>query len=291
MKDLKGRTALVTGASGGLGTHIARRLAREGMNVVISGRREDALAAVAGELCELGVKARAVPADLSDLSQIDPLIERSEAVFGPIDLLVNNAGVEIASAFTSYTREELTSMVDVNLTAPLLLAHRLVPGMLARERGHVVFISSVVGKLGLAYEGPYTATKAALIGLTQALRSEYLNASVGFSVICPGFIAGDGMYQRMVEEGVKSEPPAGRDDNQKVTDKVVQAIRRDQPEVVETGAPIRPILALNQLTPRFVERLVPRFGLTELFRRLAVSRGRTASAGRIGPVLRRSNTW
>ena len=119
-----------------------------------------ALAAVAGELCELGVKARAVPADLSDLSQIDPLIDRSEAVLGPIDLLVNNAGVEITSAFTSYTREVLTSMVDVNLTAPLLLTHRLVPGMLARERGHVVFISSAAGKLGPAYQEPYAATPA-----------------------------------------------------------------------------------------------------------------------------------
>lgn len=97
MKDLKGRTALVTGASGGLGTHIARRLARERMNVVVSGRREDALAAVAAELCELGVKARAVPADISDLSQIDPLIEHSEAALGPIDLLVSNAGVDAIS--------------------------------------------------------------------------------------------------------------------------------------------------------------------------------------------------
>ncbi len=245
------------------------------MNVVVSGRREEVLATVAGELYELGIKARPVPADLSDLSQIYPLIERSESLPGPIDLLVNNAGVEIAGAFTSYTREELTSMVDVNLTAPLLLTHRLVPGMLARERGHVVFISSAAGKLGPGYQEPYAATKAALIGLTQALRSGYLNARVGFSVVCPGFIAGDGMYQRMVEEGFMSNRPLGETTIEKVTDRVVEAIRRDQLEVVETGAPIRPILALNQLTPRFVERMVPRFGLTELFRRVAVSRDRS----------------
>jgi NAD(P)-dependent dehydrogenase (short-subunit alcohol dehydrogenase family) len=94
VQQLKGRTALVTGASGGLGTHIARGLAREGMNVVVSGRREDVLSAVAAELCGLGVNAQVVPADLSDLSQIDSLIERSEAELGSIDLLVNNAGVE-----------------------------------------------------------------------------------------------------------------------------------------------------------------------------------------------------
>ena len=169
MKDLKGRTALVTGASGGLGTHIARGLAREGMNVVVSGRREDALAAVVDELSGLGVKARAVSADLSDLSRIDPLIDRCEAELGPIDLLVNNAGVETTSAFTSYAREELTSIVDINLTAPLLLTHRLVPGMLSRGYGHVVFISSAAGKLGPAYQEPYAATKAAINALVRAI--------------------------------------------------------------------------------------------------------------------------
>lgn len=274
MHELKGRTALVTGASGGLGTHIARGLAREGMNVAVSGRREDALSAVAAELCELGVKAQAVPADLSDLSQIDSLIERSEAALGSIDLLVNNAGVEITSAFSCFTRAELASMVDVNLTAPLLLTHRLVPGMLSRGQGHVVFISSAAGKIGPAYQEPYAATKAGLVGLTQSLRAEYLNASVGFSVVCPGFIAGDGMYQRMVEAGIKSNRLMGETTTKKVTDKVIEAIRRDLPEVIETGAPLRPILALSQLTPRSVERLAPRFGLTELFHRVAISRDR-----------------
>jgi short-subunit dehydrogenase len=274
VKDLKGRTALVTGASGGLGTHIARGLAREGMNVVVSGRREDALAAVVDELSGLGVKAWAVSADLSDLSRIDPLIDRCEAELGPIDLLVNNAGVETTSAFTSYAREELTSIVDINLTAPLLLTHRLVPGMLSRGYGHVVFISSAAGKLGPAYQEPYAATKAALVGLTQSLRAEYLNSPIGFSVVCPGFIAGDGMYQRMVEQGFKSNRLMGETTTKKVTDRVIDAIRHDRPEVIETGAPIRPMLAINQVAPGLVERLAPRFGITKLFGDLAVSRGR-----------------
>jgi short-subunit dehydrogenase len=274
MKELRGRTALVTGASGGLGTHIARGLAREGMNVVVSGRREEALTAVAAELLALGVQARAVPADLADLSQIDPLVERSEAALGPIDVLVNNAGVETASAFTAYRREELTGMIDVNLTAPLLLTHRLVAGMLERGRGHVVFISSAAGKFGTAYQEPYSATKAALVALTQSLRAEYLDAPVGFSVVCPGFTAGDGMYQRMLDEGFKANRLVGETSTAKITARVIDAIRRDLPEVIETGAPIRPMLALGQLAPRLVERVAPRFGVSELFRRLAVSRGR-----------------
>jgi short-subunit dehydrogenase len=274
MKELRGRTALVTGASGGLGTHIARGLAREGVNLVLSGRREDALAALATELGALGVQARAVPADLADLSQVDSLIERSEAALGPIDVLVNNAGVETASAFAAYRREELTGMIDVNLTAPLLLTHRLVAGMLERRRGHVVFISSVAGKVGTAYQEPYCATKAALVGLTQSLRAEYLHAPVGFSVVCPGFTAGDGMYQRMLDDGFKANRLVGETTTAKITARVIDAIRRDLPEVIETGAPLRPMLAIGQLAPGLVERLAPRFGVNELFRRLAVSRGR-----------------
>jgi short-subunit dehydrogenase len=276
MKDLQARTALVTGASGGLGTHVARRLAREGMNVAVSGRREDALAQVVGELTALGVKSVAVPADLSELSAIDPLVEEAESALGPIDVLVNNAGVESIGAFTSYTREELTSMVDVNLTAPLLLTHRLTPGMLERGRGHVVFISSVAGKVGPAFNEPYAATKAALIGLTQSLRAEYLKAPVGFSVVCPGFIAGDGMYARMAEQGHSSNRLMGETSTEKIAAAVVRAIRENRAEIVESGAPIRPVLALAQLAPGLVERVAPHFGVTELFRRVALARGRGA---------------
>jgi short-subunit dehydrogenase len=274
MKNLQGRVALVTGASGGLGTHIAHRLAREGMNVAVSGRREDALAKVAAELGALGSKAVAVPTDLSDLTQLDPLIEGVEAALGPVDVLVNNAGVESIGAFTTYTREELTSMVDVNLTAPLLLTHRLTPGMLERGRGHVVFIASVAGKVGPAFNEPYAATKAGLVGLTQSLRAEYLEAPVGFSVVCPGFIVGDGMYARMVQEGHRSNRMMGETTTEKVAEAVVRAIRDDRAEIVESGAPIRPMLALAQLAPGLVERVAPRFGVTDLFRRVAVARGR-----------------
>jgi short-subunit dehydrogenase len=274
MKELRGGTALVTGASGGIGREIARRLAREEMNVVVSGRREEALVEAAGELSALGVKSEPVVADLGDLSQIDSLIERSEAALGGIDLLVNNAGLEFVGSFTAHTREQLTSMVDVNLTAPMLLTHRVVPGMLERRRGHVVFISSLAGKVGPAYNEPYAATKAGLIGLNQSLRAEYRDAPVGFSVVCPGFVAGDGMYQRMVDEGVSSNLVLGQTKLSKVADRVVEAIRDDRPELLESGAPIRPMLALGQISPRLAEWLVERFGGNAIFRRTALARDR-----------------
>jgi short-subunit dehydrogenase len=274
LEQLRGMTALVTGASGGIGRHIARRLAKDGMNVVVSGRREDVLAELVVELRGQGVSAEAVAADLGDLSQVDPLIERSEAALGEIDVLVNNAGVETVGAFTAYSREQLTSMIDVNLTAPALLTHRVVPGMLERERGHVVFISSLAGKVGPAYNEPYAATKAGLIGLNQSLRAEYRHAPIGFSVVCPGFVAGDGMYQRMVDEGIGSNRLLGETTTDKVADRVVEAIRRDRPEIIESGSPVRPMLAISQIAPRLAEWLVERLGGTEIFRRAAAARGR-----------------
>jgi len=276
MRQLRGRTALVTGASGGIGRGIARRLAAEGMDVVVSGRREDALAEVVAEMEALGVKAEAVPAELGERAQVESLIERCEAALGPLDLLVNNAGIETVGAFTAYTPDQLSAMVDVNLTAPMLLTHRALPGMLERGRGHVVFISSLAGKVGPAYNEPYAATKAGLIGLTQSLRAEYRSAPVGFSVVCPGFVAGDGMYQRMVEEGVSSNRLMGETTLEKVAERVVGAIREDKPEVLESGSPIRPLLALSQLSPRLAEWAVDRIGATEIFRRTAAQRDRLA---------------
>jgi short-subunit dehydrogenase len=274
MRQLQGLTALVTGASGGIGRYIARELAGAGMNVIVSGRREDALAAAVAELREAGIRAEAVPADLSDLAQAESLIERSEAALAPLDVLVNNAGVEYVSSFTRSTSQELVSTININLTAPILITRHVLPGMLERGRGHIVFMASLAGKVGPAYEGPYAASKAGLIALTQSLRAEYRAAPVGFSVVCPGVVAGDGMYQRMVEVGVVSNRILGTTTTGKIAEKVVAAIRRDVPEVVESGAPIRPMLALSQLAPRVLDGMAARIGLTDVFRRAAAARGR-----------------
>ena len=274
MQELQGRTALVTGASGGIGVHIARALANAGMNVVVSGRREDALEQVAGELRELGVRCEPVPADLAVREQVDSLIDRATAAIGPVDVLVNNAGIEISGAFARFTADELTTMIDVNLTAPMLLTRAVVPGMTERGQGHVVFVSSVAGKVGPAYEAPYAASKAGLVGLTQSLRGEYFGSAVGFSVICPGFVAGDGMYQRMVDEGVTSNRIIGHTTVQRIAADVVRAIREDRPEIVDSGTPLRPMLALGQLSPRTAERFMRTVGATEIFRRAAAIAGR-----------------
>ena len=167
MQDLIGTNALVTGASGGIGPHIVRALARAGVNVAVSGRRADALEALVAELGTTAVRAEAVPADLGDPRDAEPLIERAESQLGPIDVLINNAGVEFAAAFESQPPEELRATIEINLCAPLLLTRRVLPGMLERGRGHVVFIASLAGKAPTPYEAVYAASKAGLIGLTR----------------------------------------------------------------------------------------------------------------------------
>jgi short-subunit dehydrogenase len=245
------------------------------MHVAVAARRQDALNAVVDELRSLGVRAEGLTVDLNDLEQAGGgLIERAEQTLGPLDLLVNNAGVEYSSCFDRAPRSELLETVNVNLMAPMLLTHAVLPGMLERGRGHVVFISSGAGKLGPAFEAPYGATKAGLIALTQGLRREYRKQPVSFSVVVPGFVAGDGMYQRMVEDGVSSNRIIGATTVERVAQDVLRAVGRDLPEVVDTGAPVRPVFALSQLAPRTTERLVTRIGLDRMFEKTAELRGR-----------------
>jgi short-subunit dehydrogenase len=272
--QLRHGKALLTGASGGIGGEIARQLAHAGVDLALSGRREQALETLAEELSPLGVRCETIVAELADRTALPTLLERSEAAIGPLDVLVNNAGIESVGAYVSAEAEELVEMVEVNLLAPMLLTRLALPGMLERGRGHVVFISSLAGKIGPAYNAPYAATKAALIALTQSLRAEHAGRPVGFSVVCPGFTAGDGMYQRMVEDGHRSNRLLGETSTERVAEAVLRAIRDDVGEIVESGAPIRPMLAFQQVAPGLVERIAPRFGATQLFGSVAAHRGR-----------------
>jgi short-subunit dehydrogenase len=278
MDQLRGRNALVTGGSSGIGRHIARALAMEGMRLVVSARRADALDRVVAELRALGTAADAVVADLSDPEAARTLVARATEALGPPDVVVNNAGMELTAAFTAYSSQELVSVVHLDLLAPLLVTHAALPGMLERGRGHIVFMSSVAGKIAPPYEEPYAASKAGLIALAQSLRSEYRGSPIGFSVVCPGFVAGDGMYQRMLEQGLRSNRVMGETTVERVVDAVLDAIRRDRAEVIESGTPLRPLAALAQIAPGLVPVAQSWTGVTGLFRRMAATRGRLTVA-------------
>ena len=155
MKDLRNANAIVTGASRGLGVHIARSLASSGVNVAVAARSAQQLEAVRAELVSLGVKAVAIRADVTVAAERQELVARAAAELGPIDILVNNAGVELASRYTDLDPAQIEAMVNLNLTAPLLLIRAVLPGMLDRGKGHIVNLSSGAGKVVQPFDAVY----------------------------------------------------------------------------------------------------------------------------------------
>ncbi|WP_254206175.1 SDR family NAD(P)-dependent oxidoreductase [Nocardia alni] len=270
--DLKERTVLLTGASGGIGKRVARRLAASGARVALAGRQTEVLGQLAEELRGSGVKAEPVIGDLADLDSLDDLVDRAERALGPIDVLINNAGVELAASFPKYQRTELEWIVTVNLTAPMLLTRRVLPGMLERGRGHVVFVSTGAAKVAPAYQAPYAATKSGLVSLAQSLRAEYHRSPVGFSVVLPGFVKGDGMYQAWIDQGVTASRMLGSTTVDRIAGKIVGAVQHDRPEVLDMGMPVRSMFATTQLSPGFGDSMARR--MSPVFRKQAEMRDR-----------------
>src|SRR3954454_1244290 len=253
--DMAGRNAKSTAGAALLGGRLVCVLAAEGARVVLSGRNEAALSALAQEL-----GGRALVADLARRDDVHRLAREA----GEVDILVNNAGIELTKRYVDMTDDDLDRMVAVNLTAPMLLTRDLLGGMLARGRGHVVFIASMSGKVGVSCNEPYAATKAGLIGLTRSLRAEFRDAPVGFSVVSPGFIAATGMWNRMDE---RAPLLAGEAKPEKVAAATIRAIEKDLPDVTVNGTPVGPMLAFGQLAPRTFERFSRRFGVDEWMER------------------------
>ena len=185
MFDLTGRIALITGASGGLGGAIARALHAQGASVALTGTRSDALEALAAELA---VRAHAAPCDLSDTPAAEALIPAVESALGPIDILINNAGMTRDNLLIRMKDTEWDSVLAINLTAAFRLSRATLKGMLKRRFGRIINMTSVVGVQGNAGQGNYAAAKAGMIGLSKALAAEVATRGITVNCIAPGFI-------------------------------------------------------------------------------------------------------
>ncbi len=187
MFDLSGRTALVTGASGGIGGAIARALHRQGATVAISGTRAEALSGLADAL---GERAHVLPCDLADRDAVEALVPAAEAVFGKgLDILVNNAGVTRDGLMLRMKDADWDDVLLVDLTAAFRLSRAAVKGMMRRRHGRIVSVGSVVGSIGNPGQVNYAAAKAGLLGLTKALAAEVATRGITANVVAPGFIA------------------------------------------------------------------------------------------------------
>ena len=243
-----GRTALVTGASRGIGPLIARQIAREGGHVVLTGRSAADLKAVTAELTAAGTDVSFIPADLSQPGGAETLAETIERQHGGIDLLVNNAGGDPLREFHAMTIEENLRTLQLNLIAPVALSHAALDGMLRRGRGHIVNISAMAGRVSFPYTEVYAAAKDGLIGFTRVLRSDYRPRGVSASVLILGPIRGAGQGQRMLDEsGMKASrfmTPA-----EWVARAVVKAVMKDRAELVVMPGPGRLLRAVVDYFP------------------------------------------
>jgi short-subunit dehydrogenase len=251
---LAGARVLLTGASGGLGTALARRLAAERCELILTGRRADALAALAAEH-----GGRALVADLAERGAVERLLDSA----GEIDVLIANAALPASGRLVALQPTDVDRALEVNLRAPIALAHRLVPAMLERGSGHLVFIGSLSGKAASGGASIYSATKAGLRVFALSLRSELAASGIGVSLVSPGFIADAGMFNDTsirLPRGMSTTTP------QVVCDAVVRAIVHNRGEIDVAALPMRLGATAANLAPATAARVGRLIGAEALAR-------------------------
>ncbi len=265
--ELAGRTALLTGATGGLGRAIAEALAARGASVLLSARKQEALEALAASLP--GDGHRVLPADLADIGAA----ERLAAEAAGVDILVANAGLPGSGSLDEFSAEELARALRVNLEAPMLLARALYPAMVDRGSGQLVFIASVSGKAASPQSSIYNATKFGLRGFSLGLRMDLKPKGVGVSLVSPGFVREAGMF---ADTGASVPPGTGTSSPAQVSAAVLRAIERDKTEVVVAPLHVRVMSQLAVATPDLSVRI--QSGSTGQKAAKAVSEGHARNA-------------
>ena len=209
MFSLDGKSALVTGASGGIGGAIARALHQAGATVALSGTRTGPLDALAGEL---GDRAHVLPCNLADSEAVEALPKQAAEKMGAVDILVNNAGITRDNMFMRMSDEEWQSVIDVNLTSTMRLCRGVLRGMMRARWGRIVNVSSVVGATGNPGQGNYAASKAGMVGMSKSLAAEIASRGITVNCLAPGFIA-TAMTDKLNDDQkarINAQIPAGR---------------------------------------------------------------------------------
>ena len=196
MFDLNGKVVLLTGASGGIGTSIAKKMKKQGAKLILSGTRQNILESLS---LELGDDTKTIVTDLSSKEGITKLAQEAEACFGQIDVLINNAGITADNLFLRMKDEDWDNVININLSASMRLTRQIIKGMLKRKFGRIIFISSVVGYTGNPGQTNYSASKSALVGLTKSIALEVAARGITCNLIAPGFISTP-MTDKLTEE-------------------------------------------------------------------------------------------
>jgi short-subunit dehydrogenase len=260
------KTVLLTGASRGIGVFIARELAKQKATVVCVSRSQAGLDKVCAEINALGGKGISISFDISNVEELPILLQNIEKVAGSVDILINNAGIEIYRAFQDYSLKDIQSVLAINLLAAMELTRLVLPNMFYQRSGHIVNIASLAAKKGHPYDSIYSASKAGLLMWADALRQELVNTGVGISTICPGYISDYGM---LADTGVLSPSLAGSSKSGDVAKAVIRAIEKNNAEVIVNGDFFTKnltkfLFAIEQFFPLIGDKVNKLIGVTKL---------------------------
>jgi len=271
ISDFRGINALVTGASSGIGRILARELARRGAHVLLVARREDELRNLQAEIAGAGGSATCLPCDVADLEQARATAAQALAACGHVDMLVNNAGYGRHLTFLEWDLADMDRMIDVNVKGSLYFTKLLLPQMVARRNGCIVFIASVAGKVATPEESVYAATKHAIVGLADAVGMEVEDDGVYVMTVCPGAI--DTPF--FSAEDLARMPPVARNnmvDPDRLVAHIFRALARGKHETTYPRFPATGY-AVRAIAPEFMRRQVKKVTLD------AVARARGRGAG------------
>ncbi|SEU14942.1 SDR family NAD(P)-dependent oxidoreductase [Stigmatella erecta] len=279
--SFQNKTVLITGGSRGLGFVLARRFLREGARVAICGREEATLARARVELDALGGQAMTLTCDVTDPVQVEAMVAEVQETLGPVDVLVNNAGIIQAGPIESMTLEDFQEAFNIHLWAPLYTTLAVLPGMKKRQQGRIINIASIGGKISVPHLVPYSASKFALVGLSDGMRAELAQDGIQVTTVCPGLIR-TGSPRNATFKGnheaeyawfsVSDSLPGLSMNAERVAKKIIEASRRGDAEVL-VGLPAKLGALARALAPQltasllaFVNRSLPQDSSPERFK-------------------------
>jgi short-subunit dehydrogenase len=254
------RVIAITGASAGIGRATALRMAREGAAVAICARRADRLATVAAEIVAAGGEALSMTADVTRSEDMERFVSGTVERFGRLDVMMCNAGFGIAGAIDDITPDQMQTIMNVNYTGTYHATRAALPLFRRQRSGHVIIVSSIVGKRGVPYMGAYSATKFAQVGLAECMRAELVGTGIHVSVVYPVSTETEFFDVMSRETGTAVTRAGGpRQSPDAVADAIARAIHRPIPEIYP-HAKSRALVILNAFAPGFTDRIVKRFG-------------------------------
>lgn len=254
---ISGSTVLLTGATGGIGHAIAQAVAGRGGRLIVTGRRGDMLEEMVAKY-----GGRAVVVDLAERADVTRLIDEA----GDVDIVIANAALPASGELDSFTVNEIDRALDVNLRAPMVLAREFAPRMATKGRGHLLFMSSLLGKAAMPGTAVYSATKYGLRGFAASLRADLRESGVGVSVVFPGMVREAGMF---ADAKVDLPPGTGTSSPEEVANAVVSAIEKNRGEVDVAPLSVRAVSMVAGLAPELAAGLTRRIGADKVTAKVA----------------------